>query len=171
MAFILIPFFIFLSACTTTPLTQHYTAVFNYSYPLVWEAVLLTLKKYPIEMEHQDSGQIETKFIRNYKSWKPPKGSIERLHSRQYKLKLFLEKGSSAANTPAVKVHIMKEEFMDEDFIQQSIPIASNGLEEEVLLYRIGRELFLMKQKKQFHERKKQKDTDTDEEDLISLRT
>ena len=170
MAFILIPVFIFLSACTTTPLKQHYTAVFNHSYPLVWEAVLLTLKKYPIEMEHQDSGQIETKFIRHYKSWKPPKGSMERLHSRQYKLKLFLEKGSSAANTPAVKVHIMKEEFMDEDFIQQAIPIASNGLEEEVLLYRIGRELFLMNQKKKFHERKKkkQKDTDMDEEDLMS---
>ena len=171
MAFILIPFFVFLSACTTTPSVQYYTAVFNHSYPLVWEAVLLALKKYPIAMEHQDSGQIETKFIRNYKSWKPPKGSVERPHSRKYKLKLFLEKGSSVSNTPAVKVHIMKEEFMDEDFIQQSIPISSNGLEEEVLLYRIERELFLMNQKKKFHERKKQKDKDKpddEEEDLIS---
>lgn len=170
--FFLTSFLFFAFSCTTldSPQLSH-IAVFNSPYHLVWKAALLALSNYPIEMEHQESGQIETKIIRGYAVWKPPKGSTDRLQSRSYKLRLLFERGSASSSSAqkSVRVHIMKEEFIDEDFIQKSIPANSNGLEEEVLLYRIGRELELMRKKTQFFNKKKSlkklKQTQQDDEE------
>ena len=140
-------FFIFCTSCITTSersLTS--TGVFQAPYSLVWQSALLTLKNYPIQTTDQEAGEIITKAIRGYQVWTPPPKMIKNPRNRHYTLKILLSRGIVQGDS-AIKVQIIKEEFINKDFIQQSIPVQSNGLEEEIILYRIGRTVHLAKLK------------------------
>ena len=163
IVFLYLWLFLSLSCTTTSNNSPTHTAVFNASYDIVWQAALLALKTYPIKSENLEAGQIETQVIRGYTSWTPPAGFIRNLKNRYYKIKIFLEKGAISRKENAVKIHLIKEEFINKDFIQQNIPVTSNGLEEEIILYRIHREILLQKEKKLFHERKRQLEKEKEE--------
>ena len=137
--FLFLFLFLWLSACTTLKEPPHiHTGIFKSSYPVVWQSILLAMEKYPLKEQDQEGGEITTKKIKGYSIWKPPPGLIRNQQNRHYILKVILSKGLLKKET-AVKVQILKEEFVNKDFIHQSIPAPSNGIEEEVLLYRIGR--------------------------------
>ena len=153
-------YFVFcMISCTTIHSKLNHSSVFYTSYNTAWESTLHTLEQYPIAKEDFDSGRIETKLITKYRIWSPPPGSTPYQDNRSYKLQVFLEK---AEQGQSVKVHIIKQEFINRDFIQRNISIDSTGLEEEMLLYRIGRRIYLVQKRKEFLDRKKEiKEADT----------
>ena len=152
MAFIL-PLFILLgSACTSTPDIAA-QSVFKAPYTTVWKAVLLAMQPYPIKSENLEEGHLVTKIVKGYSVWEPPPGAIKNRKKKKYRIKVFLEQGDS--NSEAVKVHIVKEEFISKDFIKHSEPTRSTGLEEQVILYRIQRGIFLERAKKRFFKEQK----------------
>ncbi len=132
--------------------------VFIAPYEIVWQSALLTLKNYPLVTEDVESGEIETEVIRGYSVWKPPEGMIPNQSKRRYRIKIFLEKGQVESNQ-AIKVHIIKNEKLDEDFIEHSTPVISSNLEEDVILYRIHREILLEKKKVEFKKKDELKKT------------
>lgn len=153
MPLFLILLFPLIISCTSLQDSTSYQAAFKAPYSLVWQAVLLAMQSYPIQKEDLEGGILTTKTIRRYSVWTPPPKSIKHINNRHYKIKIFLEKGRENS----VKLHIIKNEFMDKDFIQHSIPVASNGLEESVIAYRIQREILLEKKLKAFHKEKKER--------------
>ena len=154
----------FFVSCVTLEEYKTYEAVFASPYSLVWQSIQVTIKDYPIKKSQSESGQILTKPIKGYSVWRPPPGSIKNKRNRHYTLKILLHKGVVDLN-PAVKVQVIKEEFIHKDFIEEAVPAVSNGLEEEVILYRIGRELHLAEEKRKHFERKTKPPPD-DEEDI-----
>lgn len=147
--------FLILSSCTSlNKKNLSHTAVYPHSYSSVWRAALLVLKDYPIEIEDEETGEIKTRSIRAYEAWKPPPGLINDPKRRVYSLEVFLEKGFTSNETPLVRVTVMKTEFENKDFIQQNVAVQSNGIEENLILYRIQRELFLLEEQKKFREKK-----------------
>ncbi|MEK7357230.1 MAG: hypothetical protein AAB250_12325, partial [Bdellovibrionota bacterium] len=57
-----------------------------------------------------------------------------------YRVLIRLVKGK-ATEKPAVKVLVTKQIEIARDFFAEPQPVASDGLEENVILYRIGREV------------------------------
>lgn len=154
----LLYFIIFFTlSCTTIPERNTIpSGVFNASFSIVWQSALLALEKYPLKNLDRESGEMETEIIRGYQVWQPPPGSIPTTRNRHYVIKLLFIKGSFKEKT-ATKVQILKEEFINKDFIQESVPIQSNGIEEEIILYRINRIIKLVQLKKDFFEQQKNK--------------
>lgn len=131
--------------------------VFSAPYNIVWQAVLLSMKNYPFRAQNREGGQIETKLIKGYNIWQPPKGAIRNLRNREYLIKIFLERGFGDLKEEAIRVRVLKEEYINKDFVQQAIPIPTNGLEEEIILYRISREIFLQKEKERFFKKRNER--------------
>ena len=148
---LLILLFPLLISCASLQDNTSYQVVFKAPYSLVWQSVLLAMQKYPIQKEDLEGGVLTTKIIRRYSVWTPPPQSIKQINNRHYKIKIFLEKGLKES----VKVYIIKNEFINKDFIRQSIPVSSNGLEERVIAYRIQREILMEQKLKEFHKEKK----------------
>ena len=148
-----------LISCTSLQDSTSYQVVFKAPYPLVWQAVLLAMQKYPIQKEDLEGGILTTKIVRRYSIWTPPPKSIDKINKKHYKIKIFLEKGQKNF----IKVHILKNEFINKDFIHHSIPIASNGLEERVIAYRIQREILKEQKLKAFHTEKKARANEPEE--------
>ena len=151
--FLSVYFLFYAISCTTIHSRLNHSSIFHTSYNTAWESTLHVLEQYPIDTEDFDSGQIKTKLINKYQIWNPPPGSTPYQDNRNYKIQIFLER---TEQDQSVKIHIVKEEFINRDFIQKNIPIESTGLEEEVLLYRIGRAIYLKKKRKEFIDRKKE---------------
>ena len=156
----------FLVSCVTLEEYKTYEAVFPSPYSMVWQSIQIVVKDYPIKKSQSESGLVITKPIKGYSIWTPPPGSIKNKRNRHYTLKILLHKGI-IDDKPAVKVQVVKEEFIHKDFIEEAVPVSSNGLEEEVILYRIGRELNLVEEKRKHFERKKHPENEEDEEELI----
>ena len=161
--------FVLLTTLSCTSIEKNnllHSVVFPHSFSTVWSAALLVLKDYPIETEIKESGEIKTKMIRGYEIWEPPEGMIEGIDKRTYQLEIVLRRGLGPRKAPYTHVSIMKNEFEDKDFIQQNIPVPSNGIEENLILYRIQRELFLMDEVENFKERKRDPEGDAEEMDI-----
>ena len=107
----------------------------------VWRAAQLTLKHYPLNISDLDSGILETDFIKGAKVWVAPhKGAVTPPNGLRYKLRIIFSQVDVGGRV-GTKVHIEKKVTLQRDFFSPLEPVASDGLEEEVILYRMGREL------------------------------
>ncbi|MAE73390.1 MAG: hypothetical protein CL675_04795 [Bdellovibrionaceae bacterium] len=118
--------------------------VFYYEYEKVWRATQVALAKYPIKLNDQDAGLLETEVIPARKIWTPPHKAEKHPFAHQYRLAIKAIKGKSQGR-PAVQLRITKYKTRQKDFFSDSDRLPSDGLEEEMLLYRIRRELLIQK--------------------------
>lgn len=116
--------------------------VFLSPYDEVWRAAH-TVLKYPIVNENQDTGIIETDFIKAQDGFtapdQPPPSS-----GLRYKIVMIFAKGRSQGQE-SVRVTIDKKLEKLRDFFSDAEVLNSDGLEEKVLFYRIERELLISK--------------------------
>lgn len=115
--------------------------VFYGSYDSVWLATHKILK-YPIAQENQDTGMIETEYIKNVDGWIPPGSQAQPSAGIRYKIFITLAKGRNEGRE-SVRVTIDKKMEILRDFFSPPETIESDGLEEKVLFYRIERELII----------------------------
>lgn len=108
----------------------------------VWKASLLVLGKYSIKSYDEDSGIIETDFIRGEDAWISPHRKKYVPGGFRYKLNLRVIKGRTGAQK-ATKVILLKTPELQKDFFSDSEAVQTDGLEELSILYRIERELAL----------------------------
>jgi hypothetical protein len=114
--------------------------VFYATYDEVWRAANLVLQPYPLRVSNMDQGLLESDAIHGYKSWTPPFAPESASSGLNYKLTLKLLRGKFNGKA-ATKVSILKDATVQHDFFSDPKPVASDGLEEKSLLYRIGREV------------------------------
>lgn len=115
--------------------------IFFASYDSVWRAAHASLK-YTIANENQDYGVIETDYIKSVDGWLPPDQNRPEYKSARYKLMLTFAKGSSGGRE-STRVTIEKKIEIFKDFISEREVVASDGLEEQSIFYRIERELLI----------------------------
>lgn len=115
--------------------------VFFASYDKVWRAAHATLK-YPIAHENQDTGVIETDYIKGLDGWLPPNLKRPPSSGIRYKLILSFAKGK-ADGRESTRVTIDKKMEILRDFFSEPEMMESDGLEEKMLFYRIERELII----------------------------
>ena len=115
--------------------------VYFANYDQVWRAAHAVLK-YPIAQENQDTGIIETEYIKGLDGWLPPNEQRPPSSGIRYKLILTFAKGKTEGRE-STRVTIDKKMEILRDFFSEPEPIESDGLEEKILFYRIERELII----------------------------
>lgn len=115
--------------------------VFFADYDSVWMAAQSVLK-YPIAQENQDTGVIETEYIKGLDGWSPPNVQRPPSSGIRYKLILTFARGR-ADGRESTRVTIDKKMEILRDFFSPPEPLESDGLEERIIFYRIERELIV----------------------------
>lgn len=118
------------------------TKTFSSSFLNTWKACLIVLGKYPLKSYDEESGIIETDYIRGEDVWIAPHRKKYVKGGFRYKLNLRVIKGRQGANS-VTKVIILKQPELQKDFFSDSEKTQTDGLEELSILYRIERELAL----------------------------
>ncbi|MNT17353.1 hypothetical protein D3C72_1524970 [compost metagenome] len=116
------------------------------TYDNVWRAAHAVIK-YPIAQENQDTGIIETEYIKGIDGWLPPETNTPPSSGIRYKITFTFVKGMTNGRE-STRITIDKKMEILRDFFSPSESIESDGLEEKVLFYRIERELVVQEQLK-----------------------
>jgi len=107
----------------------------------VWKAAHTTIK-YPIAVENQDTGYLETEYIKGIDGFLAPETNRPPSAGIRYKLIFSFAKGKTEGRE-STRVTIEKKIERLRDFFSEADTLASDGLEEKVLFYRIERELVI----------------------------
>lgn len=118
------------------------TKTFSASFLDTWKTCLIVLGKYPLKSYDEESGVIETDFIRGEDAWIAPHRKKYVKGGYRYRINLRVIKGKQGKN-PVTKVILLKQPELQKDFFSGSEKMQTDGLEELSLLYRIERELAL----------------------------
>lgn len=131
--------------------------VFFAKYEDVEAALKLAMLKYPQRVDNTEAGIFETDFVKADGRFKPPHKQIEYTSGYRYRILIRLVRGKTDAK-PAVKVVVLKQIEQVHDFFAEAAQMPSDGLEESVILYRIGRELTINKALQRAAEKQNKKD-------------
>lgn len=131
----------FLAGCVSQPEVSdnpNFERIFKAKYEETWRALQQSIMPYPLRMNNMDTGQIQTVMIKNSSSsaFKRPG---EKRKSSGYRYRLYFN--VAKISDQKTRVSISKKAELVRDFISNPEERQSDGLEENVLLYRIGREI------------------------------
>ncbi|MGE3974704.1 MAG: hypothetical protein AB7F59_09280 [Bdellovibrionales bacterium] len=115
---------------------------FSEGYESVWRAVQLAVAEYPIKISNQDSGILETEFIKGDQGWKKPGQARPPSGGRRYKINIRVFKAQGQEET---RVVVAKYADVKKNFFSEVKTLPSDGLEELSIMYRIERELNIEK--------------------------
>ena len=112
------------------------TKVFTASRSKIWEALIQVFSPYKLALSDEERGLIKTKPITGTNVWTPAHNEDKDTSGISYQLsaKLLYDK-------PHATVTITKKITQKKGFLFESKKIPSNLMEEQLLLYRLGREL------------------------------
>ena len=144
----LLPFFflVALVGCASRrPAEPFYTRLIAGSYDEVWDAALKSVRDYPLKFTNKDSGKVQTEVVNgpyNELVFTYPE-PLELPERFRFSMKLQLAKVSKPEEADVVRVRITKELEKFNDFYTGWTAFPPDGIEEQVLLYRLG-QLFEM---------------------------
>lgn len=107
----------------------------------LWRAIHQALK-YPIASENQDTGIIETEYIKMVDGFLHPETGKPSTRGTRYRFVIKMIKGR-VDGRPSVRVVVDKQIELLKNFFSDPERVPSDGLEELALLYRIDRELVI----------------------------
>ncbi len=96
------------------------------------------MAEYPIKVSNQDSGIMETEFIKNDQGWRRPGQSRSPPGGRKYKINIRVFKSKDSKDT---RVVVAKYAEMKKNFFSDVKTLPTDGLEELSIMYRVEREL------------------------------
>jgi hypothetical protein len=105
-----------------------------------WQAVLDAIKHSRLDVSNREGGFIQTKWTDNTseKNFVDSFGGQDSYLKAQYRFRINVSKGFYNGQ-PSVKVSLQKEQLVQRDVLEGWRPIESDAVDENTLLYRIGR--------------------------------
>lgn len=131
-----------------------YSRVYFATYEEVEIALKQSMVRYPQKIDNTEAGIFETDFIRGDAGFHPPHKTVKLSPGYRYRLLVRLVRGRREEKQQATKVQISKKVEIARDFFSEPESTESDGLEEQVILYRIGRELQLARAISKVNEKK-----------------
>lgn len=127
--------------------------IFFASFEDVADAMQAAMSRYPPRIDNMEGGIFETDFIRDNARYRPPHRMNQALpQGLRYRILVRLVRGVSDGKS-AIKVQISKINELQRDFFAEARTLPSDGFEEEVIMYRISRELAVKKAIRRLTER------------------
>ncbi len=123
-----------------------------------WSSVIEALKSIRIDVSNREGGFIQTKWTDNTldKNFVNSFGGVDTYLKSQYRLKINLSPGAYNGK-PVVRLAVLKEQLVQKDVLEGWKPVETDTLDENTLLYRISRIIFMRMKMAQIEEQKKQK--------------
>jgi hypothetical protein len=115
--------------------------IFLAPYDQVWRAIHSVLR-YTVATENQDYGIIETDFVKAVDGWLPPYKKKPDFPGSRYKLVFTLAKGKTNGRE-STRVSIEKKIEVFKNIIADTQNVSSDGLEEQIIFYRMEREIII----------------------------
>ena len=124
------------TACTHLEDEAADIEVFTASRSRVWEALIQVFSAYKLQISDEEKGLIKTRLITGSNVWTPAHDEDKDISGISYYItaKLIYDK-------PHATVTITKKIKQKKGFLSDSKTIPSDLMEEQQLLYRLGREL------------------------------
>jgi|GEM_PF-726097 len=161
---IILPAFISLS-CVVNPKKgqglSEYSRIFKANYETVWRATQQTMLNYPMNINNMDTGVLQTLFLTGRQRYQPPHIQRDLSNGFQYRIYIKVLKSRSDKRT---RVTVSKKVRMQKDFFSEPKDLETDGYEEKILLYRVGREIKIDKILKRA-QKKMQENEDEDEDE------
>ena len=132
--------------------------VYFAKYEEVESAIKQAMIRYPQRVDNTEAGIFETDYVKGEARFRSPVASDNPGNGFRYRLLIRLVRGKND-DKPAVKVMVTKQGELAGDFFAEPQPQPSDGLEESVILYRIGREIALSRAMTKASEKEKAKET------------
>lgn len=132
--------------------------IYDASFQETWAAILQIIRRYEIAELNQEAGIIKTEWINNTleRNFQESFSNHDAVKSSRYKLIITVVKGKHYGRE-VTKVRIYLRQFVEEDFLQGWREVATDGIKEKVILYRIGHLLKIDRGLKKMAEEKKRK--------------
>ena len=135
---------VFLVSCAHTD-EEANSQFFNAPREKVWEVLVAVFKDYPLKTIDEQRGYIETEVLKADRFWKAP--HHKNLDFSGYSSVILI---SLEYKKPMARVFIDKKIYKQKGFISSKKEVPSDLLEENLLLYRVARELTVRSQLKKF---------------------
>jgi hypothetical protein len=118
----------------------NFNRVFVSDFNLAWQSTLDALKSVRLDVTNREAGYLQTRWIDNTKekNFKDGDGSTAPYMRAQYRFKVSVAKGVYRGKN-AIKVTVQREQLASRDALDDFRPLESDTIEENTLLYRIGR--------------------------------
>jgi hypothetical protein len=126
--------------------------IFKASYDEVWRAVQKTLMKFPIVVNNIDQGVLETEPVKTNAIWARPFQIKASRQKSKFTLHVNVIKGR-VKKSEATRVVVLKKVVLGRDFFSDDKQLPSDGYEEDILLYRVQREITLERSLKRAFEK------------------
>ena len=141
-----------LAGCTTASsqlakrlkIGEPVSRVYYAKYEDVESAIKQAMIRYPQRVDNTEAGIFETDYVKGEARFRSPVATEPYSPGYRYRLLIRLVRGKND-DKAAVKVLVTKQAEIAGDFFAEPDPQPSDGLEETVVLYRVGRELALSK--------------------------
>lgn len=119
---------------------QVFSKIYTTEYPIAWEAAMDALKASPMEVVNRENGTVQTKWIDNTaeRNMLDSNGGMIPYVKAQYRFGVSLAKGFYQGKS-SVKVSVQKEQQFQRDVLEGWRNMESDGIQENSLLYRIGK--------------------------------
>lgn len=128
------------SACVSAPQPnqeKNYEKEFKATFEEVWRASQQAMISYPLKVNNMEQGLIQTTALKNSVQFKSPIDTKVHAGGHRYDITVSIIK----LTEKSTQVKIQKTMQNYRDFISQPEEKISDGMEEQVLLYRISREI------------------------------
>jgi hypothetical protein len=138
---------------------QSFERVYTTDWNIAWQATLEALKHTQIDTSNQEAGYVQTKWIDNTaeKNFIDSFGEADKYLKAQYRFQISLHKGYFKRK-PTIKIRIQKEQLIQKDALEGWRPAETDSIEENTLLYRIGRLISMMTKLNQLEEQRTQRE-------------
>lgn len=138
-------------------LDDSFERIFRTDQNTAWLSVLDALKSYRLDVSNREGGFVQTKWTDNTgeKNLTETFGDSGTYHKAQFRFKISVAKGIYHGED-AVKVSIIREQMIQRDVLEGMRRVKSDTIEENTLLYRIGRIILLRMQLSQIEDKKSQ---------------
>ncbi|MBT4761709.1 MAG: hypothetical protein HOO06_08445 [Bdellovibrionaceae bacterium] len=123
-----------------TPTYKPQSDFFYSDYDRVWRATQIALGPYPLKVNNLDAGEIETASISKDNVFQKAHKKYNANVATKYFLKVNLIKGKANGKS-VVKVIVKKQKHHNTNFFAGKKALPTDGIEEQMVLYRIKREL------------------------------
>lgn len=120
---------------------QVFSRIFLTDAVTAWIAVSEALKSFRLDVSNQKAGFVQTRWTDNTadKNAADPLGGTGPFLKAQYRFKVNLAPGYIQGRGQGIRVSVLREQWVQRDVLEGWRPAETDTIEENTLLYRIGR--------------------------------
>mgnify|MGYP001549746577 CR=1 FL=1 len=119
---------------------RNFCRVYRTDFETAWQSVLDAMKSIRLDVTNREAGFLQSRWMDNTreKNFSDGDGTTSPYMRAQYRFKVNVAKGIYSGIS-AVKITVEREQFVQRDALDDFHPLESDSIEENTLLYRIGR--------------------------------